>query len=79
MNIIKRTNYPLMFDEFFNDFFNVKEMNIPPYNIMESEDNFQIEFSKTRISYDYFLKQELSLGRRSACCHGKGSGRERGF
>ena len=45
MNIIKRTNYPIMFDEFFNDFFNVKEMNIPPYNIMESEDNFQIEFS----------------------------------
>ena len=45
MNIIKRTNYPLMFDEFFNDFFNVKEMNIPPYNIMESDDNFQIEFS----------------------------------
>ena len=45
MNIIKRTNYPLMFDEFFNDFFNVKEMNIPPYNIMESEDSFQIEFS----------------------------------
>ncbi len=45
MNIIKRTNYPLMFDEFFNDFFNVKEMNIPPYNIIESEDNFQIEFS----------------------------------
>ena len=45
MNIIKRTNYPIMFDEFFNDFFNVKEMNIPPYNIMESDDNFQIEFS----------------------------------
>ena len=36
MNIIKRTNYPIMFDEFFNDFFNVKEMNIPPYNIIES-------------------------------------------
>ena len=45
MNIIKRTNYPIMFDEFFNDFFNVKEMNIPPYNIIETEDNFQIEFS----------------------------------
>jgi len=45
MNIIKRANYPLMFDEFFNDFFNVKEMNIPPYNIMETEENFQIEFS----------------------------------
>ena len=45
MNIIKKANYPIMFDEFFNDFFNVKEMNIPPYNIMESQDSFQIEFS----------------------------------
>ena len=45
MNIIKRTNYPIMFDEFFNDFFNVKPMSIPPHNIMETENNFQIEFS----------------------------------
>ena len=45
MNIIKRTNYPIMFDEFFNDFFNVKPMSIPPHNIMESENDFQIEFS----------------------------------
>ena len=51
MNIIKRTNYPIMFGEFFNDFFNVKEMNIPPYNIMESEDNFQIEFSVPCLLY----------------------------
>ena len=28
MNIIKRTNYPIMFDEFFNDFFNVKPMSV---------------------------------------------------
>ena len=45
MNIIKRTNYPIMFDEFFNDFFNVKQMNVPPHNIMETENDFQIEFS----------------------------------
>jgi len=45
MNIIKRTNYPLMFDEFFNDFFNVKPMSVPPHNIMETENDFQIEFS----------------------------------
>ena len=45
MNIIKRTNYPVLFDEFFNDFFNVQTMNIPPHNIMESENDFQIEFS----------------------------------
>ena len=45
MNIIKRTNYPIMFDEFFNDFFNVKPMNVPPHNIMETENDFQIEFS----------------------------------
>ena len=45
MNIIKRTNYPVLFDEFFNDFFNVQTMNIPPYNVMESENDFQIEFS----------------------------------
>ena len=45
MNIIKRTNYPIMFDEFFNDFFNVKPMSIPPHNIMETENDFQIEFS----------------------------------
>jgi len=45
MNIIKRTNYPIMFDEFFNDFFNVKPMSVPPHNIKETENNFQIEFS----------------------------------
>ena len=45
MNIIKRTNYPIMFDEFFNDFFNVQPMDVPPHNIMESENDFQIEFS----------------------------------
>ena len=45
MNIIKRTNYPIMFDEFFNDFFNVKPMGVPPHNIMETENDFQIEFS----------------------------------
>ena len=45
MNIIKRTNYPVLFDEFFNDFFNVQTMNISPYNVMESENDFQIEFS----------------------------------
>jgi len=45
MNIIKRTNYPIMFDEFFNDFFNVKPMSVPPHNIMETENDFQIEFS----------------------------------
>ena len=45
MNIIKRTNYPIMFDEFFNDFFNVKPMSVPPHNIMETENGFQIEFS----------------------------------
>ena len=45
MNIIKRTNYPIMFDEFFNDFFNVKPMNVPPHNIKETENDFQIEFS----------------------------------
>ena len=45
MNIIKRTNYPIMFDEFFNDFFNFKPMSIPPHNIMETENDFQIEFS----------------------------------
>ena len=45
MNIIKRTNYPIMFDEFFNDFFNVKPMSVPPNNIMETENDFQIEFS----------------------------------
>ena len=45
MNIIKRTNYPIMFDEFFNDFFNVKSMSVPPHNIMETENDFQIEFS----------------------------------
>ena len=45
MNIIKRTNYPVLFDEFFNDFFNVQTMNIPPHNVMESENDFQIEFS----------------------------------
>ncbi len=45
MNIIKRTNYPIMFDEFFNDFFNVKAMSVPPHNIMETENDFQIEFS----------------------------------
>ena len=45
MNIIKRTNYPIMFDEFFNDFFNVKPMTVPPHNIMETENDFQIEFS----------------------------------
>lgn len=45
MNIIKRTNYPIMFDEFFNDFFNVKPMSVPQHNIMETENDFQIEFS----------------------------------
>ena len=45
MNIIKRTNYPIMFDEFFNDFFNVKPMSVPPHNIMETENDFHIEFS----------------------------------
>ena len=45
MNIIKRTNYPIMFDEFFNDFFNVIPMSVPPHNIMETENDFQIEFS----------------------------------
>ena len=45
MNIIKITNYPIMFDEFFNDFFNVKPMSVPPHNIMETENDFQIEFS----------------------------------
>ena len=45
MNIIKKTNYPIMFDEFFNDFFNVKPMSIPPHNIIETENDFQIEFS----------------------------------
>tara|TARA_B100000530_G_scaffold330672_1_gene274339 strand:+ start:809 stop:1213 length:405 start_codon:yes stop_codon:yes gene_type:complete len=45
MNIIKKTNYPIMFDEFFNDFFNVKPMSVPPHNIMETENDFQIEFS----------------------------------
>ena len=45
MNSIKRTNYPIMFDEFFNDFFNVKPMSVPPHNIMETENDFQIEFS----------------------------------
>ena len=45
MNIIKRTNYPIMFDEFFNDFFNVKPMSVPPHNIMETENDFKIEFS----------------------------------
>ena len=45
MNIIKRPNYPIMFDEFFNDFFNVKPMSVPPHNIMETENDFQIEFS----------------------------------
>ncbi len=45
MNIIKRTNYPIMFDEFFNDFFNIKPMSVPPHNIMETENDFQIEFS----------------------------------
>ena len=45
MNIIKRTNYPIMYDEFFNDFFNVQPMDVPPHNIMESENDFQIEFS----------------------------------
>ena len=45
MNIIKRRNYPIMFDEFFNDFFNVKPMSVPPHNIMETENDFQIEFS----------------------------------
>ena len=45
MNIIKRTNYPILFDEFFNDFFNVKSMSVPPHNIMETENDFQIEFS----------------------------------
>ena len=45
MNIIKRTNYPIMFDEFFNDFFNVKPMSVPLHNIMETENDFQIEFS----------------------------------
>ena len=45
MNIIKRINYPIMFDEFFNDFFNVKPMSVPPHNIMETENDFQIEFS----------------------------------
>ena len=45
MNITKRTNYPIMFDEFFNDFFNVKPMSVPPHNIMETENDFQIEFS----------------------------------
>ena len=34
-----------MFDEFFNDFFNVKPMSVPPHNIMETENDFQIEFS----------------------------------
>jgi len=45
MNIIKRTNYPIMFDEFFNDFFNVRPMSVPPHNIIETENDFQIEFS----------------------------------
>ena len=45
MNIIKKTNYPVLFDEFFNDFFNVQTMNIPPHNVMDSENDFQIEFS----------------------------------
>ncbi len=45
MNIIKRTNYPILFDEFFNDFFNVQSSSIPPHNIMESDNDFQIEFS----------------------------------
>ena len=45
MIIINRTNYPIMFDEFFNDFFNVKPMSVPPHNIMETENDFQIEFS----------------------------------
>ena len=34
-----------MFDEFFNDFFNVKPVSVPPHNIMETENDFQIEFS----------------------------------
>ena len=45
MNVIKRINYPIMFDEFFNDFFNVKPISVPPNNIMETESDFQIEFS----------------------------------
>ena len=45
MNIIKKTTYPILFDEFFNDFFNAQPMNIPPHNIMDSENDFQIEFS----------------------------------
>ena len=45
MNVIKRTNYPIIFDEFFNDFFNVKPISVPPNNILETESDFQIEFS----------------------------------
>ena len=45
MNVIKRINYPIMFDEFFNDFFNVKPISVPPNNILETESDFQIEFS----------------------------------
>ena len=54
MNIIKRTNYPIMFDEFFNDFFNVKPMSVPPHNIMETENDFQIEFSVPGSNKKYF-------------------------
>ena len=45
MNIINRTNYPLIFDDFINDFFKVNHMSIHPHNIKETENDFQIEFS----------------------------------
>ena len=45
MNIINRTNYPLIFDDFINDFFKVNHMIIPSHNIKETENDFQIEFS----------------------------------
>ena len=45
MNILKRINNPLVFDEFLNDFFKVNHMNTPPHNIKESKNNFEIEFS----------------------------------
>ena len=45
MNIINRTNYPLIFDDFINDFLKENHMSIPPHNIKETENDFQIEFS----------------------------------
>lgn len=46
MNLLKHKNEPVFFEDFINSFFGINDKNdIPPYNIIDSEKDFLIEFS----------------------------------